>query len=167
MTLSLSCLLQGFNKIWREQNEKYYLKSLDPQGVNFKQNDVKMLRSKALLNELYTLYDERHEQLEESGSDPAASGGPHTEFIYSNKHLLNDAANLIIHHVKRQTGIQKDDKAKIKHLLRQTLPGMFYHPKQELSDDERDDDDEGEWSGVVNDRGSHVGSPVVGRRHCQ
>ncbi|XP_043231433.1 paired amphipathic helix protein Sin3b-like isoform X2 [Amphibalanus amphitrite] len=133
---------KGFNKIWREQNEKYYLKSLDPQGVNFKQNDVKMLRSKALLNELYTLYDERHEQLEESGGDPAASGGPHTEFVYSNKHLLNDAANLIIHHVKRQTGIQKEDKAKIKLLLRQTLPGMFYHPKQELSDDERDDDDE-------------------------
>ena len=121
------------------------MKSLDPQGVNFKQNDVKMLRSKALLNELYTLYDERHEQLEESGADPSTSGGPHTEFTYSNKHLLNDAANLIIHHVKRQTGIQKEDKAKIKLLLRQTLPGMFYHPKQELSDDERDDDDEGEW----------------------
>lgn len=50
--------LQGFNKQWREQNEKYYLKSLDHQGINFKQNDIKALRSKSLFNEIETLYDE-------------------------------------------------------------------------------------------------------------
>lgn len=52
---------RGFNKIWREQNEKYYLKSLDHQGINFKQNDTKVFRSKTLLNEIETQYDEvRH-----------------------------------------------------------------------------------------------------------
>jgi len=49
---------QGFNKIWREQYEKAYLKSLDHQGVNFKQNDTKVLRSKSLLNEIESIYDE-------------------------------------------------------------------------------------------------------------
>lgn len=49
---------RGFNKIWREQNEKYYLKSLDHQGINFKQNDAKVLRSKTLLNEIEMLYDD-------------------------------------------------------------------------------------------------------------
>lgn len=49
---------KGFNKTWREQNEKYYLKSLDHQGINFKQNDVKALRSKSLFNEIEALYDE-------------------------------------------------------------------------------------------------------------
>lgn len=49
---------RGFNKIWREQNEKYYLKSLDHQGINFKQNDLKAIRSKALLNEVETIFDE-------------------------------------------------------------------------------------------------------------
>lgn len=49
---------KGFNKIWREQNEKYYLKSLDYQGINFKQNDVKALRSKNLFNEIETLFEE-------------------------------------------------------------------------------------------------------------
>jgi paired amphipathic helix protein Sin3a len=38
-----------------QQNEKYYLKSLDHQGINFKENDVKALRSKSLFNEI--LYD--------------------------------------------------------------------------------------------------------------
>lgn len=49
---------KGFNKQWREQNEKYYLKSLDHQGINFKQNDIKALRSKSLFNDIETLYDE-------------------------------------------------------------------------------------------------------------
>lgn len=49
---------RGFNKIWREQNEKYYLKSLDHQGINFKQNDTKVFRSKTLLNEIENQYDE-------------------------------------------------------------------------------------------------------------
>ncbi|EHH59334.1 Transcriptional corepressor Sin3b [Macaca fascicularis] len=53
---------QGFNKIWREQYEKAYLKSLDHQAVNFKQNDTKALRSKSLLNEIESVYDEKEDQ---------------------------------------------------------------------------------------------------------
>ena len=59
---------KNFNKTWREQNEKYYLKSLDHQGLLFKQSDTRFLRSKSLLNELETLYDERHEA-EEANSN--------------------------------------------------------------------------------------------------
>lgn len=57
-----------FNKIWREQNEKYYLKSLDHQGISFKQNDIKALRSKSLLNEIEAIDEERHEQNEENAA---------------------------------------------------------------------------------------------------
>lgn len=53
---------RGFNKIWQEQNEKYYLKSLDHQGINFKQNDTKVLRSKTLLNEIEMLYEDVRER---------------------------------------------------------------------------------------------------------
>lgn len=53
---------KSFNKQWREQNEKYYLKSLDHQGINFKQNDIKALRSKSLFNDIETLYDEVSEK---------------------------------------------------------------------------------------------------------
>lgn len=50
---------QGFNKQWREQNEKYYLKSLDHQGINFKQNDLKAMRSKSLFNEVEAAFAAR------------------------------------------------------------------------------------------------------------
>ncbi len=137
---------KGFNKTWREQNEKFYLKSLDHQGLMFKQSDVRTLRSKSLLNEIETLYDERHEQQEEAGgSDAVASHGPHLNLDYAGDHkILEDANILLIHHVKRQTSIHKDDKHKIKVLLRHFLLDLFKNPRQELSDDEKEDEEEEE-----------------------
>lgn len=172
---------KGFNKIWREQNEKYYLKSLDHQGINFKQNDVKALRSKSLFNEIETLYDEvgtffcvyillsfsypfflvfrtrdvtfirftqRHEQGDEHGDSPGNTG-PHLILPYKDKSVLDDAANLLIHHVKRQTAIHKEDKQRIKLLLKHFIPDLFFHPRQELSDDERDDDGKFDYRNIV------------------
>lgn len=152
---------KGFNKIWREQNEKYYLKSLDHLGTNFKQNDVKSLRSKALLNEIETLFEERNEEnaaksdMGRSASSQSGAvgggnsagggngGGPHLKLAYkSRQKVLEDAADLLIHHAKRQTGITKEDKRRIKTLLRHTIPDLFHHPRQELSEDERENDDE-------------------------
>lgn len=48
----------GFNRVWREQTEKYYAKSLDHQALTFKQNDLKLLRSKMIIHHFETLYDE-------------------------------------------------------------------------------------------------------------
>ena len=143
---------KGFNKIWREQNEKYYLKSLDHLGTNFKQNDVKSLRSKALINEIETIFEERNEEnagktdmgrSASSQSGGNGSGGPHLKLSYkSRQKVLEDAADLLIHHAKRQTGITKEDKRRIKTLLRHTVPDLFRHPRQELSEDERENDDD-------------------------
>lgn len=52
-----------FNKIWREQLEKYYLKSLDHQGINFKATDTKTMRSKTLVGEIEGLFDEVHNNI--------------------------------------------------------------------------------------------------------
>ena len=84
LTTNVFVFFQNFNKVWRDQNEKFYLKSLDHQGLQFKQTDVRNLRSKSLLNEIETLYDERHEQEEAAngldGQPPVA--GPHkVEYI--------------------------------------------------------------------------------------
>lgn len=132
---------KSFNKQWREQNEKYYLKSLDHQGINFKQNDLKALRSKSLLNEIESLFDERHEQNEDGNSEAVNVRGPHLILPYKDKTVLDDAANLLIHHVKRLTGAQKQEKARIKQILRHFVPDLFFWPRQQLSDDERDEDD--------------------------
>ncbi|KAG8144872.1 hypothetical protein E2320_013281 [Naja naja] len=120
---------RGFNKVWREQNEKYYLKSLDHQGINFKQNDTKVLRSKSLLSEIETIYDEDNT-------------GPHLSLAYEDKQILEDAASLIIHHVKRQTGIQKEDKYKIKQIMYHFIPDLLFAQRGELSDLEEEEEEE-------------------------
>uniref|UniRef100_A0A671PU74 Paired amphipathic helix protein Sin3b n=1 Tax=Sinocyclocheilus anshuiensis TaxID=1608454 RepID=A0A671PU74_9TELE len=123
---------QGFNKIWREQYEKAYLKSLDHQGVNFKQNDMKALRSKSLLNEIESIYDEQ-------GRDSSGTGStsePHMIFTYEDKQILEDAASLIIYHVKRQPTIHKDDKDHIKRIIQHFVPDLFFARRGELSETE-------------------------------
>ncbi|XP_069480652.1 paired amphipathic helix protein Sin3a isoform X1 [Ambystoma mexicanum] len=133
---------RGFNKVWREQNEKYYLKSLDHQGINYKQNDTKTLRSKSLLNEIESIYDERQEQASEDNSGVPI--GPQLSLVYEDKHILEDAASLIIHHVKRQTGIQKEDKYKIKQIMYHFIPDLLFAQRGELSDVEEEEDEEEE-----------------------
>nr|XP_061830842.1 paired amphipathic helix protein Sin3a-like [Nerophis lumbriciformis] len=134
---------RGFNKIWREQNEKYYLKSLDHQGINFKQNDTKVFRSKTLLNEIEMLFDERQERASEETATPLPSG-PHINLTYDDSQILEDAAALIIHHVKRQVGIQKDDKFKIKQIIHHFIPDLLFNRRGELSDVEEEEEEEEE-----------------------
>ena len=42
----------SFNKYWRDQDDKFYLRSLDHIGGSFKQVDAKQVRSKVLLQEI-------------------------------------------------------------------------------------------------------------------
>lgn len=68
------------------------------------------------------------------------SGKPHLTYVYKDKSILDDAAGLIIHHVKRQTSLHKEDKRKIKQLLQHFLPDLFFAPRGLLSDDEDEDE---------------------------
>ncbi|XP_013362763.1 PREDICTED: paired amphipathic helix protein Sin3b [Chinchilla lanigera] len=143
---------QGFNKVWREQYEKAYLKSLDHQAVNFKQNDTKALRSKSLLNEIESVYDEHQEQHSEGRGAPASE--PHLIFAYEDRQILEDAAALISYYVKRQPAIQKEDQATIQQLLHRFLPGLFsqQQPEPRASDDSADE------GGAAADPGSGAGT---------
>ena len=80
---------------------------------------------------------QRHEQAEENGD---IITGPHMVLHYPDKFILDDAANLVIHHVKRQTTYHKDDKGKIKQIVRHFIPDLLFHTRQDMSDDEKDMD---------------------------
>ncbi|XP_036702972.1 paired amphipathic helix protein Sin3b isoform X2 [Balaenoptera musculus] len=134
---------QGFNKIWREQYEKAYLKSLDHQAVNFKQNDTKALRSKSLLNEIESVYDEHQEQHSEGRSAPSSE--PHLIFVYEDRQILEDAAALVSYYVKRQPAIQKEDQGTIHQLVHQFVPSLFFSQQLDLGASE-DSADEGRGS---------------------
>ncbi|KFW74231.1 Paired amphipathic helix protein Sin3b, partial [Manacus vitellinus] len=149
---------QGFNKIWREQYEKAYLKSLDHQAVNFKQNDTKALRSKSLLNEIESVYDEHQEQHSEGRS--SSTNEPHLIFIYEDKQILEDAAALISYYVKRQPTIQKEDQATIRQIVHHFIPELFFSqpPEHNISEESTDEDRE-------NHQGQNLDAPELRKKH--
>uniref|UniRef100_A0A8C7XZB9 SIN3 transcription regulator family member Aa n=1 Tax=Oryzias sinensis TaxID=183150 RepID=A0A8C7XZB9_9TELE len=85
---------------------------------------------------------QRQEQAtEETATTPT---GPHLTLTYEDSQILEDAAALIIHHVKRQTSIQKEDKYKIKQIIYHFLPDMLFSQRGELSDLEEEEEEEEE-----------------------
>jgi paired amphipathic helix protein Sin3a len=80
---------------------------------------------------------QRQEQIQ--NGTVSASPGPMLSFTYRYSEIaLEDATSLVIHHMKRQSGIHTDDKRKIKRLLKQFLPSLFFMTPGELSDDDDD-----------------------------
>ena len=67
----------------------------------------------------------------------------------TSRSVFYDVNDLLIHHVKRQTGIQKDEKTKIKRLLRQLLPDLFGLDREELSDDEEEPSEDGQREKLI------------------
>lgn len=65
-------------------------------------------------------------------------------FRYEDKQILDDAASLIIYHVKRQPTIHKDDKDHIKRIIQHFVPDLFFTRRGELSDTEDWTDEEAE-----------------------
>lgn len=63
---------------------------------------------------------------------------------YDDSQILEDAAALIIHHVKRQVGIQKEDKYKIKQIIHHFIPDLLFAQRGELSDVEEEEEEEEE-----------------------
>lgn len=65
-------------------------------------------------------------------------------FSYEDKQILEDAASLIIYHVKRQPTIHKEDKDQIKRIVHHFIPDLFFSRRGELSDTEEWTDEEAE-----------------------
>lgn len=49
---------KNFERFWKEQSEKYYLKSLDYMGINCKNSDARIIRNRHLLTEIENIKEE-------------------------------------------------------------------------------------------------------------
>lgn len=82
-------------------------------------------------------------------------------FTYEDKQILEDAASLIIYHVKRQPTIHKDDKDHIKRIIQHFVPDLFFSRRGELSDTEDWTDEEAEPE-EGGDKGGKAGAATGG-----
>ncbi|VDM79388.1 unnamed protein product, partial [Strongylus vulgaris] len=109
----------AMNRIWREQNEKHMMRSLDHQSNALRNSDSKWIKAKALLHHIEVMFDERQQKSEEGQCEDV---GPHMVMLYpEDRAIVHDTSNLIIHYVKRQSNIHKEEKNKIKSILRRLL----------------------------------------------
>lgn len=82
---------------------------------------------------------------------------------YDDSQILEDAAALIIHHVKRQVGIQKEDKFKIKQIINHFIPDLLFARRGELSDLEEEEEEEEEEEMETNQDGPKKHNGLPGR----
>ncbi len=115
-----------------------------------------------------SLLQRQEQSTEESGMGQQGHDGsgtnsisePHMIFTYEDKQILEDAASLIIYHVKRQPTIHKDDKDHIKRIIQHFVPDLFFTRRGELSETEEftDEEAEGEDSAATGGGVSTTGS---------
>ncbi|KAI9260819.1 hypothetical protein BY458DRAFT_478371 [Sporodiniella umbellata] len=132
-----------WNKVWREIEIKNYYKSLDYQGVNFKNSDRKSMSVKALVTEIEAI---RLDQEQES------SHKPQFVFEFKDKALFGDVTRILYSYFERQTVYGVSDCEAMKSFIETFLPVFFdvadVLPKKEEKfmeeeeiDDADDDDD--------------------------
>ena len=55
--------------------------------------------------------------------------GPHLTLFQKEHHIIEDAKALIVHHLRRQSHLQKDEKTKVKLFLNGFLQDFFFAPR--------------------------------------
>lgn len=61
--------------------------------------------------------------------------GPHITITHKDHHILEDARALIIHHLRRQSHLQNEEKAKVKLFLNGFLQDFFFAPRGKFNID--------------------------------
>uniref|UniRef100_A0A5S6QB12 HDAC_interact domain-containing protein n=1 Tax=Trichuris muris TaxID=70415 RepID=A0A5S6QB12_TRIMR len=127
--------LPSMNRAWHELNEKSYWKALDYQYATFKQQDLKSIRTRALLNHIEALFEERRSKAKKENRK--IPSGPHIVTKYpASEVAFYDVGDLVVHYVKRQTNINPACKCRITRIVKVLLPALFYLQPEKLSDTE-------------------------------
>ncbi|XP_078474164.1 paired amphipathic helix protein Sin3b-like isoform X2 [Lampetra planeri] len=151
---------RGFTRLWRDQGERFQVRSLDHRGITFRSADTKALRTKALVNEITALRDERVEQ--QGGvrvgavRGGAALAGPHLCLQYADRSVLPDAAALILHQARHQAGLRGAELRRAAKILLFLLPDVLFTARADASlipQDDSDEDEEEEAAGAAGGSG--------------
>lgn len=108
-----------WEKVWREQTQKIFWKSLDHQSLGAKQADKRQFQLKTLQNEIQVKYEEQRRQLEVQEVQV-----PNYQFAYSFKDedVLVDASRLILIYAEHS---HSGDYSKVISFIKEFVPLFF------------------------------------------
>lgn len=82
-----------WEKVWREQTQKMFWKSLDHQAAAVRQNDKRQFQTKTLQNEIQVKYEEMKRA---NLSSPGTMSKPQMEFSFADTDVILDATHLVL-----------------------------------------------------------------------
>ncbi|KAF1949433.1 hypothetical protein CC80DRAFT_271756 [Byssothecium circinans] len=108
-----------WEKVWRDQTQKIFWKSLDHQSLSVKQNDKRQFQPKSLQNEIQVRYEEQ-KRLQEIQEVPQPDY--QFKFSFEDEDVLFDVARLIITFADNSTVV---DFAKVVPFIKEFIPLFF------------------------------------------
>ncbi|KAL9038698.1 MAG: hypothetical protein Q9180_002976 [Flavoplaca navasiana] len=114
--------MREWEKVWREQTQKMFWKSLDHQGINIKTADKRQFQPKVLLTEIQIKYEEQRRQKAVSRKAP-----PRYQFAYDFEDLdvIQDACHLMLTHLHNSDKGNDEDKKRLEDFFTTFIPTFF------------------------------------------
>ena len=110
-----------WEKIWREQTNKQFWKSLDHQGINAKTETKKFFQPKALHSDIFAKYEEQRRQRQ---LKPAELIPNHQlDFSFPDIEVIYDCCHMLLTYLRTIYG--HGDSAKIEKFLKDFVPTFF------------------------------------------
>ena len=108
-----------WEKVWRDQTQRMFYKSLDHQGVSAKQNDKRQFQSKTLQNEVQFKYEEQR-RARLAGSRTVANY--QFEHTFVDEDVIFDAARLMLIYADQNHAV---DLPRLQPFLKEFVPLFF------------------------------------------
>lgn len=108
-----------WEKVWRDQTQKIFWKSLDHQSLSVKQNDKRQFQPKSLQNEIQVRYEEqkRRQEIQEIPQPDYQF-----KFYFKDEEVLFDVARLILTFAENSTAV---DFSKVVPFIKEFVPLFF------------------------------------------
>lgn len=149
-----------WQKVWRDQTQRSFWRSLDHQGITIKTNDKKAHTAKALFADIQAKYREQHE-----GRLSSSTPTPEYQLRYKldDVEVILDASRLLALSLDNNSQFSINDREKIDGFIKSFIP-LFFGLDSKVVEDSvnstKSPDDDGEDS-VMDD----APSPQPARRH--
>ncbi|KAF8910078.1 hypothetical protein CPB84DRAFT_1673093 [Gymnopilus junonius] len=160
-----------WSRTWKEIESKNFYKSLDHQGIFFKQNEKKMITAKYFVADILSIKKQQLKKRERKGAKPFAQGsvGHQLEYSFKNTTVLHDTLKLIylfLEHSPVQYSPQ--ERRAVEKFLRSFIPILCMSSEAEFwagaPVDSASEDDSGHDT-TGQGEGSHSGRRSAGTGH--
>lgn len=118
----LTILQREWEKVWREQTNKIFWKSLDHQGIAVKAADKRQFQPKVLQTEIQVRYEEQRRQKIVSWNNVPKY---QFKYIFDDLRVIQDACHLILTHLQNNFICNDADKSRLETFIKTFIPTFF------------------------------------------